>query len=302
MGDRGQKKTNKMLEQQTQRANQFADVMGQRGAEDRGYSTGSRGKIDEAYWNLFNQTGEGGGGGGGGGGPAYQMATFKDPRENEAQAMYREWAKSGGLTDPQHADIITQGASSVPGLFSMLRRNIQASPGNFSQMQALARDEGRAGAEATLNARIAADRMRREGQQWGGTGLERTDESLIGRQMQVERERIGEQKAAQAAAAASAARGRAGADDAFRNRMAILGELRGLRGEGGSDLAYADRQLAGMRHGADTVSSRVQEQSLLDKIGQGANIAGGLASAFVSPMGGFSNPFKKKPAGDVGWA
>jgi hypothetical protein len=299
MGDRGEKKTNKMLAEQGQQYNRFADVMGQRGAAEYDYGTGARSNIDKAYWDLYKGM-EGAGGGGGGGGPAYQMAQYKDPRENEAQAMYREWAKTGGISPEQEATFRARATSSLPGFYEGIAREMRGAPsvGFGSQMAKLAREQGRGLAEAGLGAEADILGKRLSGQQWGGTGLERTDESLIERQMRVERERIGEQKAAQAAAAAAANRRAGASSDAFRNRMAILGELRGLRGEQGTDLAYADRQLAGMGGGFNTINARRQEQSLLDKIGQGAGIAGQLGGAAAGAMGvGVPGKGGNKPVG-----
>lgn len=287
MGDRGQKKTNQMLAEQTRRMGEFADVAGQRGTEAYGFGLGNRDFRSQAYRDLYAGLGEDGGGGGGGG-PAYQMATYKDPRENEAMAFYRDLQKTGGYTEPQIQDIRGRATSTIPGFFEGIKRSMAVNPnvGFGSQMKSLAREQGRQASDAAREAEIDIQSQIRQGRERGAGELSKLDEALIGRQMQVERERIGEQKAAQAAASAAANRRAGAAGDAFRNRMAVLQAMGGLTDPDAAAMGYGQQQLAGLGGQTGTITSRVQEQSLMDKIGQGANILGGLAGSAAGAMTG----------------
>lgn len=295
MGNRGARETNRMLREQTAAANRFAQQMGGYGAEDRAYGTRTREDIDRLYQELYGQAGEMGGGGGGG--PAYTALQYADPRENEAMAFYRQLQQTGGWSTPEMQDFRARATSTMPSFFEGLRNQLSAqqagggSVGYSSQMAKLARDASRGAADVQLGAETDLAERIRSGRERGAGGVERLDEALIGRQMQVERERLQEQRNAQAAASAAAGRRRTAADEAFRNRMAILGERRGLRGESGSDLPYFDRQLAGMGQATGTIGARVPEQSFLGGVMGGLTGLAGAAAPFVPLVGrGRSRP------------
>jgi len=309
MGNKSAKKTNEMLGQQTTRSNAFADTMGSRGAEDRDYSTGSRGKIDQAYWDLYGGIGAGGGGGGGYRPMETIDLNWNDPRANEAMAGYRNLRDTGGWSAPEMADFRARASSGQGGFFEGIKNQLSAaqagggSVGYGSQMAKLARDAGRSLGESQLNAETDLQSQIRAAKERGLGGVERLDESLIGREGSVEEKRNNEllrrlaARNANISGANAAAGRRAGAaSDAFREKMSILGELRGLRGEGGSDLAYADRQLAGLGQAAGTVSNRVNEPGFFDRAMQLGGLAAGVAAPFINPgrrrgsSGGGQNP------------
>lgn len=229
---------NKMLGQSYNQARDFSNRMGGYGAEDREYGNDVRGRVTDEYWKLYNDEYGGMGGDGGGG---------YNPRENEAMAFYRDWMKSGGWSDPQMRDYRLRSEAVIPGFFAGIRRNLDEASqirggyaGYSGQTAKLAREKaqeserGRLGAEVELQDAIRRNRLT------GASGVERLDREYM-----------------DAMRSASAARG-AGANDAFRNRMSILGQLRGLRGESGSDIPYFNMELGGIGTGIN--AARGQQQ------------------------------------------
>ena len=280
-----------MLESQGQQYNQFANQMGGYGAEDRAFGNQSRNQIDQAYQDLYNQAGEGGGGGGGG--PAYNPLQWANARENEALSGYRNLRDTGGWDPSQMADFRSRASSGQGGFFEGLKNQLSAQQaggggnvGYGSQMAKLSRDAGRGLAESQLGAETDLQGQIRAAKERGLGGVGTYDTEFMGNQQRVEGLRNQEIQNANAAASAASGRRGAAADDAFRNRMAILGERRGLRGESGSDLPYFDRQLAGMGGQLNTTNSRLAEQSFLDKLGQGAGMVGNLAGSAAGAMTG----------------
>jgi len=292
MGDNGNKETNKMLKQQTALQNTYGDKRGGIADTERLYSDAQRGKISDAYWDLYGEAG-GGEGGGGGGGPAYNPLNWANARENEAMSGYRNLRDTGGWSDPQMQDFRSRASSTMPSFFEGLKNQLSAqnaglsgNVGYGSQMNKLARDASRGAADQQLNAEVELQGDIRNRKQTGLEGVGNYDTEFMGNQQRVEGLRNQEIQNAQQAAMQAASNRSRGADDAFRNRMGVLGELRGLRGEGGTDLAYNDRQLAGYGGASRDVSNRVQETTLLDQIQQGANIAGSLAGSFAGAATG----------------
>jgi len=284
MGNKSAKTTNKMLGQQAKSANQFATQMGGYGAEDRTFGNQSRSQIDQAYQDLYNQAGEGGGGGGGGG--SYNPLQWANARENEALAGYRNLRDTGGWDPSQMADFRARASSGQGGFFEGLKNQLSAaqagggSVGYGSQMAKLARDAGRSLGESQLGAETDLQGQIRSAKERGLGGVGTYDTEFMGNQQRVEGLRNQEIQNANAAASAAAGRRGAAADDAFRNRMAILGERRGLRGESGSDLPYFDRQLAGMGQASGNITSRVNEPSFFDRAMQVGQLGAGIAAPF----------------------
>jgi len=293
MGDNGNKETNKMLKQQTALQNTYGDKMGGIADTERLYSDAQRGKISDAYWDLYGEAGGGEGGGGGGGGPAYNPLNWANARENESMAGFRNLLDTGGWSDPEMADFRGRASSTMPSFFEGLKNQLSAqnaglsgNVGYGSQMNKLARDASRGAADQQLNAEVELQGDIRNRKQTGLEGVGAYDTEFMGNQQRVEG--LSNQEIANANAAASAAAGRRASSgyDAVRNRMGVLGELRGLRGEGGTDLAYNDRQLAGYGGASRDVSNRVAETTLLDQIGQGAGIVGNLAGSAAGAFTG----------------
>jgi hypothetical protein len=221
-------------------------------------------------------------------------------------AGYRNLRDTGGWDPQQMADFRARASSGDKGFFEGLRNQLSAaqagggSVGYGSQMSKLARDSGRSLAESQLNAESDLQSQIRAAKERGLGGVERLDESMIGREGTVEDKRnqellrrLAARNANIAGGNAAAGRRAGAANDAFREKMSVLGELRGLRGEGGSDLAYADRQLAGLGQAAGTVSNRVNEPGFFDRAMQLGGMALGAAAPFI-------NPGKKRSSGGGG--
>ena len=279
-----------MLGKQTTAANAFANQMNTYGQEDRGYSTGSRGKIDEAYWNLYNNLGTGGGGGGGGGG--YTPLTWANARENEALAGYRNLRDTGGWSSPEMQDFRSRANSVVPGFFENIRNQLSAAnaglSGNVgygSQMAKLARDAARQAGETNLNAEVDLQGQIRSAKERGLEGVGKYDTEYMQNQQRVEQLRNQEIANQRAAAMAAAGRSRANAQQEFADKMSILGNLRELRGESGSDLPYFDRSLAGLGAATNTITNRVAEPSLGQQILGGVGMLAGAAAPFLPTPG-----------------
>lgn len=275
MGNSGAKKTNRLLEQQRSTTNDFANQLRGYGSEDRSYQTGSRGKIDDAYWNLYNGLDDGSGGGGGGGG---FTPTISDARMNEAMAFNRR-AQDTGLysqddINNQRSLIGLNNAATFGGLRRQLDQGANIRGGGFAgysgQRALLGRDQARAMEEARLKGELGMQDQIRQNMFRGNEGVGRYDTEFMNNQRMVENMR-------NAAGASAAGRASAGRDDEFRRKMSILGELRGLRGENGSDLPYL--QLAGREYdsGLNAINSRAQEtpwwQSALGTVGNLAGVA-----------------------------
>lgn len=287
MGNSGAKKTNQLLEQQRNRyINPFGDEMRGYGREERGYGTGTRDWITSRYQDLYNTLGESGDGGGGGG----FSPTISDARMNEAMPFYRE-AMSTGLFSPEQindfrARIGMQNASTFGGLQRQLAEGANIRGGGFAgysgQRALLARDRARELERARVEGELGLQNEIRGNRFRGGEGVGKYDTEYMNNLRMVENMRN------QAGASAAARRGSA-ADDEFRRRMSILGELRGLRGEQGTDLPYFG--LAGREYGEglNAINSRREETPWWKEV---AGVAAPIAGAFFG--GGVPKLPKKK--------
>lgn len=288
-----------MLEPQTQRANTFSDQMNRFGTEDRQLGNQVRQDVYNKYNDLYSGLGQDGGSGGGGG-PAYSALNWKDARMNEAMPGYRDFANTGGFDTGQMQDYRSRATSTLPAIYEGLKGDLgrlnAASGGQNvgfnSQMAKLAREAGYGGQRVATDAEAGLQDMIRKNKMLGLEGVGKYDTEFMGNEQRVEGLRNQEIANANARAASNAANARAGSDADFRNKMAILGEMRGLRGESGSDLPYFDRDLAGQRQALGTIGARQNEGGFMDTLGKVANTGLGVAGAFMGPSG-FGG--KKKP-------
>lgn len=289
MGNSSAKKTNQLLDEQRRTTQGFGDELRGYGREDRGYQSGLRNDITNRYWDLYNSTGEDGGGGGGGGFASFEP-TIADARMNEAMDFYRKAQNTGLFDQGQINDYRARTGMQNARVFNALGRqlgegaNIRGGgfAGYSGQRALLGRDAARQMEEARVNSELGLQDQIRQNMFRGGEGVGRYDTEFMGNQRQVEglRNQAGANRVAMANAAA---RARAGsADDEYRRRMAILGELRGLRGESGSDLPYF--QGAGQQYGQglNAINSRQVETPWWQT---GLGIAGSLAGTALPFMG-----------------
>lgn len=265
MGNGSAKRTNQMLgEQKNRTADIYTNPMARYGAEDRNYSTSSRDFLTEQYKNLLSTVGQPRPGGGGG--PAFK------PRENEALGTYREFMNNGGFSPEQTRDFRLRSSGVIPSIFEGVRRQMQEAAnirgggyaGYSGQLAKLAREKAQEAEAGRLGSEVELQNMIREGRQFGAEGVKELSEKAEAARRQAHRAR-----------AAGASRG---ADDAFRQQMAILGELRGLRGESGTDLGYFDRVGNGLGMESGAINSRVNEPGMLQQVG---GALGGLAGAVM---------------------
>lgn len=284
MGNGGAKKTNEILEDQRGRSNKLADTMSGYGSEDRAYNTGTRDYVTDQYKALLDGMGSGGYGGGGGG---------FTPRDNAAFSTYNSWMKNGGFDPKQTNDFRARSEGVIPSFYEGVKGEMDQAAnirgGGYSgydgQIAKLTRDKAQAAESGRLNSEVELSGMKRKGIQWGAGGVERLD-----------REKQNAER--------SAAAGRASAGEGmFRDKMGILGELRELRGEGGSDLGYYDRAGANTNAGTSAAGMRVPEKSWMDSaVGAIGGLAGAAAPFLTGGMGGKLGGFGKKLTGNGGAA
>lgn len=324
MGDKGTKKTNKMLETQTNKANTYADKLGGAGDQERQFQTGLRSDILNKYNDLYSGVGSDSGGGGGGyTSPAISTLpttklTYADPRFNEAREGFKNFADTGGFTPGESADFRARGTATLPAFYEGLKTQMgaanRAAGGNVgfnSQMSKLAREQAYGGQRVASETEAdLADRIR-SGKEYGLSGVSSLDESKIGRETDVEKERNAEQLrqneearneqlrqeqyAQQSAANANAGRNR-NAERDFSERMAILDAQRGLRGEQGTDLPYYNQELAGINSGTNATANRVQEQSWVDSA---TGLIGAIAPAAAAAFTGGASAILPALAGGI---
>lgn len=274
MGSGGKKKTNQLLNTQTNLANQFASNLGGKGEEEYAWRTGLRGDLANEYWNLYKGGGSAGGGGGGGGG-------YSGPgvRMNEAMGTARDLMNTGLWTPQQIAEHKSFATAPIPGIYAGLKRELEmrqagmGNPGTYgSGFAQLAREAAYRSGEIANKASmdVESDVRNRRTQGIGLVGG--FDTEYMNR---------AEAQAARANAARSAAAGaRASSQDNY---------LRSLERLMGNDLPYWDRQLAGINAGTGAVTSRVDETPLWQKA-----LTSVIPSAASAAVGAFSNPFRNR--------
>lgn len=284
MGSKSQKTTNKMLSDQGTRFSNIGDVAGDRSAEIYGAGRGDTDFARQGFKDLYSSLGaEGEGGGGGGGG--YTPAGF----ESSALPFYQKMMNEGGYSEADKSNILSYASGPISGMFEGLKRNLGTMSagrgiGYGSGFGRLARDQAYAGSDMAkgvagdLAEKILASRFSGAS---GTTGIESEKRAFEAQE--------------RARAEASAARGRAGADDVYGQKRQLLYDMLGL--EGDKDLSYMDRQLGAEGARANTINSRVDETPLWQRAA--ASI---LPSAASSAVGAFTGNYapKRKSAVDYG--
>ncbi len=277
MGSGGAKKTNQMLAEQTQRANQLSDVAGGRSAEI--YNSG-RGDIDwgrTALKDMYTSLGsEGLGGGGGGGG--YTPAAFTD----ETTDFWRKLMGEGAYSPTERGAMESAATAPIQGMADMVKRGIESQArgsgvGYASGLGRLLQDRSYAASEANKSAFANIAQLVAQSKLQGATGLE-----------DIETKRRAFEAAERARRQAAAGRASASAAQLFGEKRSLIHDILGL--EGDKDLAYMDRQLAGGNQALGGINSRRDETPMWQK-----GLASILPSAAAAGVSAFVPPGIKKP-------
>lgn len=257
--------------------------------------------------DIYSQIGSGGGGGV----PGYQGefdaskdwwqkiadTGWRTPEQKEAGwgwGNFKNFADTGGWSDPEKADFRARSEAGLPELYGGLRnemmrgRTIQGGygPGYGTAMSQIARDKARELALARLGAETSLAESIRSGKKWGseqGAGAAKGElGQMQGAQGQLDTiaQRIADMNRAAAASRSS------GADRDLAMRLGIIDRYTGLARETGGDIPYAGVELGsyGGRAGADTgyansyTASQQKSPSFWDKLlGAAPGIAGAIA-------------------------
>ncbi len=279
MGSGGAKKTNQMLAEETAASRRQQETAAQRSADIYG---ASRGDIDwgrEQLKGLYTGLGQSSGGGGGGGG--YTPAKFGD----ETMDFYRKMMTQGQYSPEDIGMLESRADAPIRGIADMISRRLQSQAagsggGYASGLGSLFADQSHAASEAAKGAMADALSANAASRFQGAAGLE-----------DIETKRRAFEAQERARRAAAAARASSGADADLATKRSLINQILGL--EGDKDLAYMDRELAGRGQSIGSVTSRVDETPMWQKMG--ADLlktgAGAAAGAF---SGGLTSFLPKK--------
>jgi len=285
MGSGGAKKTNQLLQNQTNTVNTLEREIGNRSQQAYSQQGDLRNELLNNYRGLYSSVGSDSGGGGGGGGGGYTPVEWS----SSSMPFYTEAMNTGLYDDTRRGLAESYATGPITGMYDSLMRTIaqqRAGQGLTSYgggTERLARDRGYAmtnaalGAKLGINKEIDENRFRGAG---GVTGLESEKRAFESS----ERSRA----ASAAASAASRAASSASADRAYQ--MAILGRMEGLMPE---DLPYIDRQLAANQLATGTITSRVNETPLWQRTL--ASVVPAAAGSVVGAFTGGGSIPKKRP-------
>lgn len=100
--------------------------------------------------------------------------------------VYDEFAKTGGYSEADIANIRARGGSIIPSMFSGLKDELQRqntaqggyNPGYTSSLAKAGRDAYRSGADAVRDTEIGIKSKVNEGRQWGATGMTSSENAL----------------------------------------------------------------------------------------------------------------------------
>lgn len=289
MGSGGAKTTNKMLAEQTQRANQIGDTAGDRSETiwnaGRGDIDWGRGELKGMYDELESGGGYGGGGGGGGYAPGkFDAQTFS----STSLPFYQNLMNNGGYSEADQANELSYASGPISGLFEGLKRNLQSQsagrglPSYSGGLDRLARSQAyetgnmAKGVAAGLADRILQSKLA------GASGTTGVESEQRGFNVSERDKKLAFDQAERARQQAANARGRASAEQSFNDRRSLINQILGL--EGDKDLAYMDRQLGAGGLATGTVNSRQDETPLWQK--SLASVAPSMASAAVGAFTG----------------
>jgi len=324
MGNSQAKKTNKMMDQEQSRLlgdnSAYNSQMGRERNQTKSWSDSARDDIYGGYKNLMDPNFGGAGGSGGGGGyTAPQMSLHKTLQglktddygklkqgAHDALSGYNEFAKTGGYSDSDQANIRARSNSTIPSFMEGLRNNMSqkanAAGSNvgsiFSSASGrLARQGAQAAGEQASNTEMDLSDRIRSGRQWGIGG--QADIGKVGlsgmqdignteQSIQNENDQAAASAANANASAASGAR-----DDQYRRYMSGLGGMQEMYGSSPAELARYDdmamqnRGLTGglVGNNLDRKAAYNPNVSTMDKIGKIAGTVGkvaGTAAMFSS--------------------
>ncbi len=259
MGSGGKKKTNQMLEQQTNIARDYGNTMGERATNEYNYRTGLRGDITNELWNQYKGAPETVGG----------SAGYTDPYQNLRQDIYDKYAdlaKTGGWTPEDITGYRSWTTAPISGFYAGLKNQMARAnnatggyAGYNSQSAGLARDAARQGymtalqSESDLQDKIRAAKLK---------GLEG---------MASEAERLN----------AGVHRGSAGSSTGAGSQDYYLRQLQGMMG-GAEDLQYAQLQGGAIPMGTNTITGRQDETPAWQRAITGIvpGVANAAANAF----------------------
>lgn len=322
MANKEAKKTTSMIDQQarTQQAEHATDrsyiQAGQ--ARSGAEAGGLRDEILGGYRNLASGRDVNGGafsGSGGGGGYNAKLLGL-DPSLVDLEGKYKnlsggmdralggydEFAKTGGVSDADRANIRSRGAETGSAIFGnlkneMARRNAVSGGyggGMSGSMARLAREQGIAAGKGARDTEMDISNTVRQGRLAGLSGQERIGGAGYAGASDVANTRqsvLAQNVDAQNQAAAhnsSISNSRSG--DGLRAQMAGLGGLQDMYGATPSELARYDSMMMGERGMTDESAQGAlglrnrnvgQETSAFDRAMQVANAAGGIGQAFM---------------------
>lgn len=325
-------------DQINQESNRFGNMLYDRTA-------GAQGRADNAYnsaYGGYNNFLSGAGRAGSPGGGGYNFGNYENDFRNagnvgssisdenrariRGKGVFDEFAKTGGYSDVDQANIRSRANSTIPSMFDAIRDRMgqQATiqggggPAYTSSLQRIARDQSRGAADTALDTELGIKEKVNEGRRWGSGSLSDAEKSLTGMQLQdtdlMNKYKMQGLENAFRAAATGAGMNQQSNSDYDRNSLAALEGLHGLRtDQPGEEFGLYDRllgnmgqrgQLQGGNQGG--YSAYNPNKSFLDQVmpflGMGANFAmpfltgggkGGATRGGSSSVGSYggSNPF-----------
>ncbi len=260
MGSSGASTTNKMLGEETKRAQDIGDTAGSRSEEI--YKAG-RGDTDFArtgFHSMYDSLLGGGYGGSGG----VSLPGF----DSSSLPFYMNLMNNGGYSEADRSNILSYATGPISGLFEGLKRSLETTArgggaGYGAGLSKLAREqsygtsEAAKGVAADLADRILASKLQ------GAAGV--TD--------------IESAKRAYEAQRASASR--SGQEEYYNRQRQLLYDILGI--EGNKDLSYMDRQLGAEGLATGSITGRADETPSWMKMTSSL-----LPSAVNAAVGAFS--------------
>lgn len=286
MGGGGNKEKKAGLQEQAGKQSNLGDLTGGWGVEDRARNTGLGDRAASEYYSMLDGIGRSAGGNYNGPSPGAAAAAIKANPTMEwwktrmggegedfdnlrtGGGVFSEAAGRYGLGgEGRYNDVLRQLAGNQAGMYQGLNRQLArsgairggAGAGMGEQALALASQGARSQTDALREGRIGMENQISGERLAGGEGLQRgagqalavTGEAagkyggLWGKHQQQKRAAANRARSAQSRAAAMAD---PNSPENMRMRLGITREMRGLRGEAGSELAYTGQ--AGQHHGA----------------------------------------------------
>lgn len=292
MGNGSAAQTNKLLDQNRQNAYDVSNTEKQYAGQDRSYQTGVRDYATDKYKQLYDGVGTQNTGGG------YTPTVLPALRDNEAMGTYRDFMNNGGYSTQDVQDFRGRANATIPSFFAGIKQQMDQAAnvrgggyaGYSGQIAKSAREGAQQAESGRLNAEGTLQDQIRQNKLTGATHVETLDResqaAALARAQYENQQR-----------AAAAGRSQQNTEQAFRDHMAVLGEMRGLRGEGGTDLSYLNAAAGNNGQAQSAITSRVNEPSFLQ---QATGVIGGLAGAAAPFITGGGSSIAKKLLGGGG--